>query len=272
MDRDPTAPDPRPWFREVAVPAAVTADLATAWVVDSDAEHALVPDACVDVVWLADGSVWVCGPETRGWTFRVPGGREAVGIRFRPGHASAALGVGMDELREQRVPLRDVVGRDGERLADRLHAATGPAARVRLLHGAAAGWASSGREPDVVADRIARRLSDDPALTATGLARELGLSDRQLLRRASIAFGYGPATLRRVLRLQRFLALARGRRHAGRLTALALAAGYADQQHLARDARDIARATPSALLRSDHADPATSDPSTTPPAGAARLG
>jgi hypothetical protein len=51
--------------------------------------------------------------------------------------------------------------------------------------------------------------------------------------------------------LQRFLALA-GRAHTDRsdggIAALAAEAGYADQPHLARDARTIARATPSELL------------------------
>src|SRR5690349_20507991 len=55
--------------------AAAVADdlsdrLALAWVVDTDVAHDLVPDAHVDVVWLPDGGVQVCGPEVEGWTFR----------------------------------------------------------------------------------------------------------------------------------------------------------------------------------------------------------
>ncbi|MYW10647.1 helix-turn-helix domain-containing protein, partial [Streptomyces sp. SID2563] len=63
---------------------------------------------------------------------------------------------------------------------------------------------------------------------------------RQLHRRALTAFGYGPKTLARVLRLQRALALVRaGLPYAD----AALAAGCADQAHLARDMRDLAGTT-----------------------------
>jgi transcriptional regulator GlxA family with amidase domain len=40
------------------------------------------------------------------------------------------------------------------------------------------------------------------------VATDLGVSDRQLLRRFQARVGYGPRTLLRVLRFQRFLALA----------------------------------------------------------------
>jgi hypothetical protein len=67
---------PRPWFRAVAVAEDLGERLAVAWVVDTEEAHDLVPDASVDVIWLADGSVRVCGPEVDGWTF-PPAGREA---------------------------------------------------------------------------------------------------------------------------------------------------------------------------------------------------
>ena len=79
----------RPWFRAVAVADDLSDRLALAWVVDTDVAHDLVPDAHVDVVWLPDGSVQVCGPEVEGWTFRPFDGPEAVGVRFRPGMAGA---------------------------------------------------------------------------------------------------------------------------------------------------------------------------------------
>ncbi|MGV9612777.1 helix-turn-helix domain-containing protein, partial [Nocardia xishanensis] len=56
-------------------------------------------------------------------------------------------------------------------------------------------------------------------------------------RRSLAAFGYGPKMLARILRLQRALAVA----SAGTPPAdTAIAAGYADQAHLARDMRELA--------------------------------
>jgi len=123
-------------------------------------------------------------------------------------------------------------------------------------------WITDGRDIDPLAAHVATTLTDDPGQRVDGLRRELDVSERQLLRRCTVAFGYGPATLRRILRLQRFLALA-GETHTDGpergIATLAAKAGYADQQHLSRDARAIARATPSELL----AERRTSDPSTT---------
>jgi AraC-like DNA-binding protein len=82
------------------------------------------------------------------------------------------------------------------------------------------------------------------------LSRATGLSQRQLHRRCLAAFGYGPAVLARILRLQRVLQLARLHEGPLRLAALAAAAGYFDQQHLAHEVRAIMGTTPTRLLRS----------------------
>ena len=73
------------------------------------------------------------------------------------------------------------------------------------------------------------------------------MSERQLRRRFADAVGYGPKTLARVLRFQRFLALAgRGDDLAG----LAFEAGYADQAHLTRECRRLSGRTPAELVAS----------------------
>ena len=170
-----------------------------------------------------------------GWTFQPLDGierLEAVGVRFRPGHAAPALGTAMDEIRDQRVLVEDLLGADGRRLVEELgELPDGTAAerRVAVIEDHIRRWVAEGSLVDPAVDHVATALADDPARRMDGLRRELDLSERQLLRRCTIAFGYGPATLRRILRLQRFLALAGGS-HTGRnLADLAHEAGYADQ-------------------------------------------
>jgi len=101
----------------------------------------------------------------------------------------------------------------------------------------------------VVVDRrmqqLFRFLQTEEAARVTGLAAALGFSERSLRRRCQDAFGYGAKTLDRILRLQRFLKLAP--HHPG-LTAAALAAGYGDAQHLARDTQQLVGLSPRALL------------------------
>ncbi|REK86328.1 AraC family transcriptional regulator, partial [Streptomyces inhibens] len=77
------------------------------------------------------------------------------------------------------------------------------------------------------------------------VARAVALSERQLHRLSLDAFGYGPKTLARVLRLVRALDLARsGMPYAQ----VALRAGYADQAHLAREVKSLAGAPMGVLL------------------------
>lgn len=77
------------------------------------------------------------------------------------------------------------------------------------------------------------------------------MSVRQLHRAALWSFGYGTATLARLLRLQRFLALGSIRGLGARcpiLGQLAFEAGYSDQAHLTRECRTICGLTPVELL------------------------
>jgi AraC-like DNA-binding protein len=106
------------------------------------------------------------------------------------------------------------------------------------------------RPVDEVAFEVAARLNQPRPASVRELSRAIGLSERQLHRRCLAAFGYGPAVLARILRLQRVLQLARSHQGPLRLAELAAAAGYFDQQHLAHEVRAIMGTTPTRLLRS----------------------
>ena len=89
------------------------------------------------------------------------------------------------------------------------------------------------------------RGAEEAGLAA--LRDRLGISERSLRRRCHEAFGYGPKSLDRILRFQHFLWLAGAGEETG-LSALAAAAGYADQAHLTREARRLSGLTPAAIL------------------------
>ncbi len=73
--------------------------------------------------------------------------------------------------------------------------------------------------------------------TVAAVADETGWSTRNLQRQCAAVYGYGPATLRRILRFRNAVRLLR----AGHTLAdAAAAAGYADQAHLSRQVRDLA--------------------------------
>lgn len=229
--------------------------VACLWLRDADARprrHRVLPDACVDVVW-ADGRLLVAGPATGPVVVELPAGTASMGVRFRVGAAGAALGVPAGALLDSTVALEDVWGADGGRIAEMVGSAASPVAQLAAL--AAAVKQRIVGEPD----RLVR-------VAATGAARhELGIGDRQLRRRFADGVGYGPKTLERILRFQRFLRLATaGHESPGRtspdevaaggrtrdLAGLAFEAGYADQAHLTRECTRLAGLPPAALLAS----------------------
>lgn len=249
------------WVRERRPDTDLTDHVRCVWRADVGGEpRTLVPDACIDLLWIDNGDMWLCGPETTAWTFALPAGTTAVGVRFRPAAAPSALHLAADEIRNVRIPIDALWGdRAARDLSGRIHDATGQSARVAVLAEAVRTRLADARPIDPVAREVADRLSGPRPDPVRSLARQIGISERQLHRRATTSFGYGPAVLARILRVQRFLADARSAGRPTALAELAIAAGYFDQPHLNRDIRAIAGSTPGAFARVV----AMSDPSKT---------
>jgi AraC-like DNA-binding protein len=233
-----------------APPPELAGDLVTTWVMKFDGTpYTLVPDGCVDVLWIDNGTAWLCGPETAGWRYSPPAGTEAVGVRFQPGRAREVFGLDTDEISNRRVELADVLGaRTARGVIQRVGDAGHPGARAVALRDFVRDRLTDAPEPDPVARAVTALLDEDIARGVPELATELGMGDRQLRRRCVAAFGYGPATLRRILRLQRFMRLGRHPAATVDLAHLAAMAGYTDQPHLYRDCRAIARVSPRDLI------------------------
>ncbi len=176
------------------------------------AELRILPDGCIDLI--GDD---VVGTFTAAAVIRVGPGHEGHGIRLRPGAFPALFGVPASELLDEVVPAAELLGR-----------------RPRSLAALAAGAAP----PDPLAEAAIR------ARGAAALARESGYSPRHLRRRLLAATGLSPARLGRIGRMQRALSGGRGESWAR----TAVEHGWYDEAHMANDVRDLAGATPHALL------------------------
>ncbi|MEV0319300.1 helix-turn-helix domain-containing protein [Streptomyces sp. NPDC050658] len=202
----------------------------------------VLPDGCMDLLW-SGGRLMVAGPDTRAYR-PAPDLAAArfVGIRFYPGTAPAFLGVPAHELRDRRVDLADLwPSAETRRLTERMAEAPDPVAALESL---ALERADRAEPPDPLLAHIVKSLDAGRSIAAT--AAEAGVNTRLLHRRSLAAFGYGPKTLGRVLRLQRALALAAdGMPYA----ATAAVAGFADQAHLARDVKELTGMALGELLR-----------------------
>jgi AraC-like DNA-binding protein len=219
--------------------------LSTLWLTEVAGDAGLtrvLPDAQVDLVFGA-GRLRVAGPDTGPVCERLPGGA-VLGFQLRAGAVETVLGVPASELVNQRVELAELWGRDGRVVAMRMAEAPSALAAAGVLETALAARvdaASLDRVPGRVRALVARGWSDVRALAA-----EVGLGERQLRRRATAAFGYGPRTLARIVRFQRVLAALRSPAAPG-LAELAVREGYADQAHLSREVAALAGLTPGAL-------------------------
>ena len=207
-------------------------------VVPASTVSRILPDGCLDLIWSSRSGLFVAGPDTTAHLSPAVAGERMVGLRLPPGVGPAVLGLPAHELTDRRAPLDAVWPTAAVRdLAEHIAAAdpAGPDELGDLLDRAAATRLREIGGPDPVATPIARLLA--AGATVADTAAEVGLSARQLHRRARELYGYGPKTLARILRLRRALALLDGGLPAGRAAA---DAGYADQPHLAREVRTLA--------------------------------
>jgi len=208
----------------------------------------VLPDACCDLIWESGRGVFVAGPDTGPWSSALPAGTALAGVRLRPGAGGPALGLPLSDLLDQRVALSDLGTGFSARLARLLVPGLTPAAALRLLASEVGDQVRQGPADPLVSE--AARMLGRPRAEVGEVAARLGVGERQLLRRCRAAAGYGPATLRRVLRFRRFVSrvdAGAGAPAGPDLGRLAADTGYADQAHLTHECVRLAGLPPAAL-------------------------
>ena len=153
---------------------------AVVWSVTASVGGRVLPDGCMDLIWLDDDLI-VAGPDTCAFVTTAASPSSCTGLRFAPGTAPAVLGIPASELLNQRVPLSAIWPEASVRPL-REHIRQAPARmRAALLE-------------QVAAERLLRAAPPEPwcAGLVAGLragrsvadaARQVGFSDRQLQRR-----------------------------------------------------------------------------------------
>lgn len=215
-------------YREFRPPPPLRDLVECAWRSDaSDETVRILPDGCMDLIAVGGGvsdGIIVAGPDT---TANVARHRPEplVGLRFRPGALPRLLGVPAHELKDARVALEDL--RDARPVRG-------------SLFDVATELADDARSPETAPWSMPLLAEITVGLgrgaSVTDLAKATGWSSRTLQRQCRAVYGYGPATLRRILRFRRAVGLMR-QGHA--LADVSAHAGYADQPHLHREAREF---------------------------------
>jgi AraC-like DNA-binding protein len=184
------------------------------------------------------------------------GAFEVVEFVLTPLGTAAVFGVPAAALASAVVALDELLGRDAERLTERLAGTATWAARFAVLER----WlvARVAQRPQPISPDVAWALA---RVDATGgrvpvgtLQHELGCSRRHLATRFAQAVGTTPKAYAQLVRFGR----AAERLRAGEVpAAVAATCGYADQAHLTRHVRRFGATTPGRLRR-DGLPPVTS--------------
>ena len=196
-------------------------------------------ESCVDGVWRAQPRCFVAGQITGPLLLRPAGPCRILGVHFRPHGLAALRGIHANELTGRIAPLDDLSRELG---------ALGEINSVRDLE---SGLLRLARIPaDAMVGHAVRELTgSNGTRDIASLARDFGMSTRQLERRFRERVGLTPKVFSRMRRFQSvFAAIENGDSN---WAAAAVACGYYDQAHLIRDFREFAGEPPASLLASD---------------------
>lgn len=196
---------------------------------------------------------FVAGQLTRPLWLRPSGRVGVLGVRFHPFSAYRVLRRPLADLTDRRVPLADLL-EASPALVEAVTACGSDEARVAAAQDFVARRLAEGDpgHDDLVANCVgllaeSRAGADgEDAISIDALARTLGVNRRQLERRFAERVGVSPRALGGILRLRRFFDLLDFAQ--APLVDAALAAGYYDQSHFAREFRRYAGLTASEFL------------------------
>jgi AraC-like DNA-binding protein len=192
------------------------------------------------------------------------GAQSGIQVALRPLGARALLGLPAGELADIDVPAEAVLGAVCAELRDRVRAAACWPDRFAILDeillrlagaGVRAGAGPTGTRPDVAPEvgwAWGQLLHSGGVVRVSALAAETGWSGRHLTSRFRAEIGLTPKAAARVIRFDRARHLLVSQLAVAgsdtRLADLAVACGYFDQAHLAREFRSLAGCPPSQWL------------------------
>ena len=235
-------------YRERKPHPALADYIACTWADEARPGLRVLPDGCIDIVWIGDEALTVAGPDTAANVIGLPEGTLTVGVRFRPGRAPGFLKARADELTNQSVELDALWGSDAAAIADALASTPSVEGKQAILEAALVERLEEVRQIDAEVDVAIDVIGSAPSQARVGaISKELNISERQLRRRFENAVGYGPKTFGRVLRFRAFLSLVED--HGYAIADAAAEAGYADQAHLTRECNDLAGLPPAELIK-----------------------
>lgn len=198
----------------------------------------------------------VCGQFTQRIN-RYVGGPEflMIEVDLQPGVLHRLTGVPFKELANKNIDAEAFFGAELRRVNERLGSADSYTEMIALVEAFFHHLVQRQRGDFIAVDGVLRTMAHDPdSLTVDDLARGAYLSQRQLERRFDERVGISPKTFLRICRFNQSYWMHLKHPHLDWLH-IALACGYHDYQHLVRDYKDFAAATPKSFFSEERNAP-----------------
>jgi AraC-like DNA-binding protein len=248
-------------YREIRPSARLRPFVDSFWILEHDGEDRLpqrvVPDGHPELIlnwrepfeafkdgsWQQQPRCFLAGQIEGPLLLRPKGLAKMLGIRFRPHGAAGVFSAPMNELSGRFTSVEDLapaLARDLNRALE----SPDPIASTETALLAAE------KDTDALIAEAVRRITLARGASDLGnLARELGVSVRQLERRFEAQVGLPPKLF---CRMQRFMDVFRVlQQQPSNWADTAVACGYYDQAHLIRDCKNFSGNTPAVLLAED---------------------
>lgn len=197
------------------------------WQTKASGSFLVLPDGCLDVIEREE-RLWLIGPMTKArW---VSLAAKPKGLRFRPAMVRSWLGVALNELVDQVLPVEDFSSLRSFGTLDEINA-----------------WVCGRHLPSSISD-AAQELTRDPNLSIHSLAEICGMSERHFRRLFLVETGLSPkvfARVQRLLSLRRAVQLGPTRS----LSELTYEAGFFDQAHMSKEVKALSGLTAAAFVR-----------------------
>lgn len=175
-----------------------------------------------------------------------------VAVRFKPGGSSRFFRFPHHELVDQIVDFHDIFGKEIATIQEQILNAATADERMHIIERFLVLQMMHHDSDDQLIRQACRYIEQSGGEYTVGdLVKLIGLSERQFERRFKAAVGLTPKMLARIVRFQRFIALAQEQKIIT-LTDAAFACGYYDQAHFIRDFKAFAGVNPTNYLIQPH--------------------
>lgn len=249
-------------YREIRPPAHLRHFIDTFWILEHDGESTtsqrVVPDGHAELIlnwgqpfealeagdWHAQPRCFLAGQIDGPLLLRPAGPAKMLGIGLHAHGAASLFQQPMQELSGRFTPVEDL----SLALSRNLNRALETDDPVPAVEAALLSVTKSGGDL-LIAEGVRRINRANGAVDLAELARDLGLSIRQLERRFLAVVGLAPKIYCRIQRFKRVFAVIG--QPACNWVETAVACGYYDQAHLIRDCKEFSGSTPAVLLSED---------------------